>query len=71
MLLRVEECLIGVEEQVTNDMNAQLLQTFTVEEIATALAQMQPRKFSGTDGFEAAFIKNYGVLSVVRYVKLF
>lgn len=41
--------------KVDMEMNEQLDQPFTEEEVATALVQMYPTKAPGLDGFPAAF----------------
>lgn len=55
----VIECLSIIEKQVTNDMNTQLLKEFTVDEISSALAQMQPLKSPSPDGFVACFYQKF------------
>lgn len=45
----------SLEPCVTLEMNAALLEEFTVEEIDTALSQMHPLKSPGSDGFSACF----------------
>jgi hypothetical protein len=52
---RVQECLAGVEVQVTDDMNSRLLQPFVEEEVCVALSQMHPFKSSGPNGYNAGF----------------
>lgn len=52
---RVDECLEALEEKVTQDMNAQLVATFTQEEICVAISQMSPYKSPGLDGFPPCF----------------
>jgi hypothetical protein len=51
----IEECLEGLEECVTPDMNAWLMRPFVAEEVYFALSQMHPLKSSGPDGFAACF----------------
>jgi hypothetical protein len=55
----VVKCLSGIEQRVTNDMNTQLLKEFTANEISVALAQMQPLKSPGPDGFTACFYQKF------------
>lgn len=45
--------------RVTAAMNAQLLRSFTEKEIASALAQMQPLKSLGHDGFAMCFYQKF------------
>jgi hypothetical protein len=54
----MESCLSATERRVTNDMNNQLLQEFTVAEISEALNQMPALKAPGPDGFAACFYQN-------------
>jgi hypothetical protein len=51
----IERCLAGLNERVTDEMNAELLEKFTEDEISTALGQMHPLKSPGPDGFAACF----------------
>jgi hypothetical protein len=54
----MEECMIGVEPQVMNEMNQVLLAKFTKTDVETALGQMQPMKYLGPDGFTIGFFQN-------------
>lgn len=51
----VERCLSGLSRKITSEMNAQLLQLCTPEEVNTALQNMGPFKASGPGGFLATF----------------
>jgi hypothetical protein len=57
----MEECMIGVEPQVMNEMNQVLLAKFTKTDVETALGQMQPMKYLGPDGFTIGFFSKYMV----------
>lgn len=51
----VEECLYDKPRKVTREMNSQLLQPFSVEEVSSALNQMALLKALGLDGFSVEF----------------
>jgi hypothetical protein len=51
----IPNCVDGLEQRVTADMNANLLREFTSSEVETALNQMHPLKSPGPDGFSACF----------------
>jgi 23S rRNA U2552 (ribose-2'-O)-methylase RlmE/FtsJ len=59
----VDACLASITKRVTRGQNLLLLKEFTGEEIDNALAQMQPLKDPGPDGFEACFYqKNWSTV---------
>jgi hypothetical protein len=49
------ECTVGIDCNVTTDMNQNLLRSFTSVEVKQALDQMAPLKAPGLDGFSADF----------------
>jgi hypothetical protein len=51
-------CLDDLECRVSADMNEDLMRSFSIEEIATALKQMSPHKAPGPDGFFAGFYQD-------------
>jgi hypothetical protein len=51
----VDSCISAIDGKVTEEMNANLTASFTVEEIKQALDQMAPFKAPGPDGFTAEF----------------
>jgi hypothetical protein len=53
----IDLSLQGVSMKVTDEMNGQLLRTFTVEEVEFALSEMHPLKALGLDGFSSCFYK--------------
>ena len=55
----METVLDLVERLVTPDMNQQLLQPYTPEEIKRALFQMHPSKSPGPDGMSPFFFQKY------------
>jgi hypothetical protein len=46
-MVGIEECLEGLEPQVTSEMNGWLLRPFVVEEVDYALSRMHPLKSPG------------------------
>jgi hypothetical protein len=59
----MSQCLQPIVCRVTEEMNKDLLENFTREEIYGALQQMAPLKAPGPDGFPVEFFqKNWGVL---------
>lgn len=54
-----EAALKQMPTKMDMEMNEQLDQPFTEEEVATALAQMCPTKAPGPDGFPAAFFQKH------------
>lgn len=57
---QIEEALKKLLPQVTPDMNAQLEESFTLEDIENALSQMCQTKALGPDGLPVAFFQNIG-----------
>ena len=55
----METVLDPVERLVTPNMNQQLLQPYTLEEIKRALFQMHPSKSPGPDGMSPFFFQKY------------
>jgi hypothetical protein len=55
----VDECLAGLSDKVTPEMNEQLTSRFTSEEVCTAISQMSPYKSPGPDGFPPCFYHKY------------
>jgi hypothetical protein len=51
----MSEVVDGLDHRVSDDMNANLLKTFTTLEVEAALNQMHPLKSPGPDGFSACF----------------
>lgn len=56
-VVRVDQCLNGLETRVTAEMNANLMKEFTPAKVEKALALMHPLKSSGPDGFATCFYK--------------
>jgi hypothetical protein len=54
----VEECLTGLDVRVTDEMNGDLLKTFSMIEVDAALKQMHLLKSPGPDGMSACFYQN-------------
>uniref|UniRef100_A0A2N9GLP4 Reverse transcriptase domain-containing protein n=1 Tax=Fagus sylvatica TaxID=28930 RepID=A0A2N9GLP4_FAGSY len=55
----IASCLEGVEKVVSDEMNCQMLQDFSAEEVSQALTQMYPTKTPGPDGMSAIFYQSY------------
>lgn len=51
----IASCLEGVEKVVSDEMNCQMLQDFSAEEVSQALTQMYPTKAPGPDGMSTIF----------------
>ena len=70
----MEAALAGIHPKISNEMNEDLEQPFTEEEISTTLAQMCPTKALSPDGLPAVFFQkhwklvNKGVISMCLYV---
>lgn len=60
----MEDALRGMRPKVSPEMNTDMSQPYTKEEIIEALAQMCPTKAPGPDGLPAAFYQKYW-----KYVK--
>jgi hypothetical protein len=54
----VDECLMGLDVRVTEEMNGDLLKTFSMVEVDAALKQIHPLKSPGPDGMSACFYQN-------------
>ena len=54
-----EASLNAVDQRVTQEMNGELLRTFSEEEIRAALNQMHPTKAPGPDGMSPIFFQQY------------
>ena len=71
---KVDAALEGLKPKVTEEMNEQLLQSFTKEVIVEALSQMCPTKAPRADGLPAAFyqkhwnIVNTGVVNICLHI---
>ncbi|XP_062016492.1 uncharacterized protein LOC133732898 [Rosa rugosa] len=57
----IQEVLAGLNCRVTSTMNAQLLSSYSDEEIKKALFQMHPSKSPGPDGMSPFSSKNIGI----------
>lgn len=55
----IEDCIPAVCSRVKPELNAMLSATFSLEKINSALAQMQPPKSPGPDGFGVSFYKHH------------
>ncbi|KAL0448671.1 UNVERIFIED_CONTAM: LINE-1 retrotransposable element O protein [Sesamum latifolium] len=55
----MDEVLASVESRVTENMNSQLIRSFTIEEIMQALNQMNPLKSPGPDGMSPIFYQKF------------
>jgi hypothetical protein len=55
----MDDCLEGLEEKVTGEMNEQLFRDFTTEELCMAISQMPPLKSLGLNGFAPCFYQKY------------
>lgn len=70
----MEKALKEMPLRVTKDINEQLNQTFTEEEIVIALKQMHPTKAPGPDGLPASFFQKHwkavseGVISTCMHI---
>lgn len=51
----IQDCLSVISPKVSSDINDSLIRPFVLEEIDTALRQMQSLKAPGPDGFGAFF----------------
>ena len=56
---QIQSALDGISPKVTTDMNHQLEEPFTEEEIVEALHQMSPTKAPGPDGLPAVFFQKH------------
>lgn len=59
---RIEEALNGLPPKVTPNLNAQLEEPFTLEDIENALSQICPIKAPCPDGLPAAFFQKHWLL---------
>lgn len=70
----MEKALKEMPQRVTKDINEQLNQTFTEEEIVIDLKQMHPTKAPGPDGLPALFFHKHwkvvseGVISTCMHI---
>ena len=55
----MERCFQSLQVRVSEEMNGELLKTFTKEEVEKALKQMAPLKAPGADGLPADFFQSH------------
>jgi exonuclease III len=67
--VRVEESLQLLPSRVSADMNAGLIREPTLEEVTTALSQMEPMKAPGPDGFPTCFFQDHWAVVGPKIVK--
>jgi hypothetical protein len=67
----LEVCLQSLNRRVSDEMNGELLRTFTKEEIGFALKQMAPLKVSGPDGLPADFFQKHWDLMGDEFFQLY
>lgn len=58
-MMTIAQCTSNVEKRVTDNMNRDLLEPFTAEELKAALNQMAPFKSPGPDGYSACYYQSY------------
>ena len=66
----IQNCIYGVKEQVRVEINFQMLNEFTAEEINMQLSHMHPLKALVPSRFVEFFYQNIGRLWGKRYAKL-